>query len=379
MSVTDHIPFIDLHAQRRRLGTKIDEALQDVLTHGQFIMGPEVSELEHRLEQFCSVGHALTCANGTDALTIAMMALGVGPNSAVLMPSFTFAATAEAAALLGATPVFCDVLEETFNIDVKSIEAGAEVARRHGLSLDAIISVDLFGQPADYARILPMADKLGATVIGDAAQSLGASYHGKPVGSLCPITTTSFFPAKPLGCYGDGGALFTNDADLARKIDSIRMHGRGQHKYDNVRIGMNSRLDTLQASILLRKLDIFPEELKVRQTIASRYDAGLVDFFAPPKIIAGAVSSWAQYTVRTAQGDRGRLSAALKQRGIPTAVYYRCPLHLQPAYQGFLRASETLPVSEDLAQRVLSLPMHPYLDEAPQNRIIDACGAESRC
>lgn len=360
--------FIDLQAQRRRIGPRMDEAMARVLDHGKFIMGPEVAELEDRLAAFCGAKHAITCANGTDALQLALMSKGIGPGDAVFVPSFTFASTSEAVANVGATPVFVDILPETFNMDPASLRAA--LGRRHGGDLNpaAVIPVDLYGQPADYPAIQAVAEEFSLTVIADAAQSFGATLKNRKVGTLADITTTSFFPAKPLGCYGDGGAIFTDDDGIAAVLRSLRLHGRGAHKYDHERVGVNSRLDTLQAAVLIEKLAIFSEEAEARQPIAERYQAALRDVAGVSKLISGVVSAWAYYTL--VLEDRDSVALSLKEAGVPTAIYYPKPLHRQTAYSGFPRAPEGLPVAEEMARKVLSLPMHPYLDAGVQGQII---------
>jgi dTDP-4-amino-4,6-dideoxygalactose transaminase len=370
IEIEEPIAFIDLQAQRRRLGKRIDEAMARVLAHGEFIMGPEVGELEDRFGAFCGAEHAVACASGTDALLLILMAWKIGPGDAVFVPAFTFASTAEVVALLGATPVFCDVLEDSFNLDSDSLERGIEAARREGLTPRAVIAVDLFGQPADYERIEPLARAQGLKLLADAAQSFGAMLNERHVGNMGDATAVSFFPAKPLGCYGDGGAVLTDDEDLAKVIESLRVHGKGSDKYDNVRIGINGRLDTIQAAILLEKLAIFEDEIAARQRVAERYHAALSDALRTPGLIAGAASVWAQYTI--VAGGRDALAAALKAQGIPTAIYYPLPLNRQTAYARYPTAPGDTPVCDDLSGRVLSLPMHPYLDEATQDRVIEA-------
>jgi dTDP-4-amino-4,6-dideoxygalactose transaminase len=366
------IPLVDLQAQRRRLGARIDDAILRVCEHANFIMGGEVAEFERRLAEFCGVRHALTCANGTDALLLGLMAKGVGAGDAVFCPTFTFAATAEVVALVQATPVFVDVREDTFNIDPDSVDAAIATARRLSLRPAGVIAVDLFGQPADYRSLEGIAEKYGMWVLADAAQSFGAQHRGRRVGQIAEMTATSFFPSKPLGCYGDGGAIFTDDDHLAKCIDSLRIHGKGSDKYDNVRIGMNSRLDAIQAAILMEKLAIFPEELAAREVIAQRYSQALSDVVRTPRTSNEATSAWAVYTIVVEGRDRNKIAADLKAAGISTAIYYPLPLHQQTAYKDYPRASGMkLPQAERLAQSVLSLPMHPYLDEAAQDRIID--------
>lgn len=365
------IAFVDLQAQRRRLGTRIDDAIGRVLDHGRFIMGPEVAELESRLATHCGAEHVIGCSSGTDGLVLGLMALGVGPGDAVFVPSFTFAATAESVALVGATPVFVDILPDSFNMDPASLTAAIESIQADQAYRPAgVIPVDLFGQPADYRAIEPVAVAHGLWVMADAAQSYGALLDNRRIGTIGRVAVTSFFPAKPLGCYGDGGAIFTDDGDLAAILRSLLSHGKGSEKYDNVRIGMNGRLDTIQAAILLEKIGIFDDEVRLRQQVAARYDSGLRDIVEVPALVEGATSVWAQYTL--VLDDRDVVAAKLKERGIPTAIYYPRPLHRQTAYQDFPMAPGGLPVSEELSGRVLSLPMHPYLDAATQDRIIAA-------
>jgi dTDP-4-amino-4,6-dideoxygalactose transaminase len=368
------IAFNDLAAQQARIRGRLDRAIARVLDHGQYIMGPEVAELERRLCQFTGAPYAISCASGTDALLIALMALGVGRGDAVLCPAFTFTATPEAVALLGATPVFVDVTPETFNLAPEGIAGGVETARAHGLRTVGVIAVDLFGLPADYARLAPLAQEHGLFVLADAAQSLGAAQGERRVGTFGTVTATSFFPAKPLGCYGDGGAIFTSDADLAQRMESIRLHGKamGADKYAIERIGVNGRLDTLQAAILIEKLAVFKEEIELRRRVAARYAEGLGDAVMTPKVPLGWQSVWAQYTIRAPAKFRNKLAADLKTNGIPTAVYYPRPLHHQAAYRGYPVSKEGVPISERLSLEVLSLPMHPYLEPPQQHRIIDA-------
>ena len=366
------IPFIDVAAQRRRLGRSVDEAIARVLGHCQFILGPEVRAFESALAAFCGARHAVSCASGTDALVLVLMAKGVGPGDAVICPSFTFTATAEVAVLVGATPVFADVEEGSFNLDPESLQRACATARSLGLRPKVVIPVDLFGQPADYDRIMPIAEAEGLFVLDDAAQAFGATYKNRRLGALAPATATSFFPAKPLGCYGDGGAVLTEDEELAQVMRSVRVHGEGRDKYDCVRIGLNGRLDTIQAAVLIEKLKIFPEEIAARERAARRYSAGLADVAIVPKLARGSTSVWAQYTIRLAAGKRDAFAAAVNSQGIPTAVYYPIPLHCQEPYRRFPVAEGGAPVSERLAEEVISLPMHAYLDEATQDRIIAA-------
>jgi dTDP-4-amino-4,6-dideoxygalactose transaminase len=367
------VPFIDLAAQRRRLGKAIDEAVSRVFSHCQFINGPEVVELEAELAAFSGAKHVVTCASGTDALLMVLMARGVGRGDAVLCPSFTFCATGEAVALTGATPVFADVDEATFNIDANSLKRGIATAKKLGLKPRAVIPVDLFGQPADHDAISTIAEAEGMFVLDDAAQAFGASYKGRRLGSLGLVTATSFFPAKPLGCFGDGGAIFTDDAGLAETLRSVRVHGQGSDKYDNVRLGLTGRLDTLQAAILLEKLKIFEDEIAARNQVAERYAQGLGNVVTVPRVASGCTSVWAQYTIRLPQGcDRDGFAATLKAQGIPTAIYYPKSMHQQTAYRDFPVADGGLPASERLSGDVISLPMHAYLDEPTQERIIKA-------
>lgn len=363
------IQFIDLAAQQQRLAPSIQAAIARVLAHGHYILGPEVKELEQKLAEFSGARNVVSCASGTDALLMVLMARGVRAGDAVFMPSFTFVSTAEVVTLLGATPVFVDV-EEDFLTSPTSLEAAIQDAVEKGLRPKVIIPVDLFGQPADYAAIYSIAKSHDLFVLADAAQSFGGARSGKRVGTLARVTATSFFPAKPLGCYGDGGAIFTDDEGLAQVLRSLRVHGKGQDKYDNVRIGINGRLDTLQAAILIEKLRLFPEEIETRQRVAARYTEGLKDIAKTPRVAAGGVSAWAQYTLR--MEGRDAVAARLKEHNVPTAVYYPKPLHQQTAYRRFPTAPGGLLVSEQLAKEVLSLPMHPYLEPETQDFIIEA-------
>ncbi len=366
--------FIDLKAQQAHIRSQIDVAIKRVLDHGIYIMGPEVYEFEKQLAQFCGVKHAITCANGTDALGLGLMAKNVKPGDAIFVPSFTFAATAEVVSWMGATPIFIDSLEDTYNMDPKSLQQGIQTAKKLGLNPVGIIPVDLFGLPADYDAIQEIADEHNLWVMADGAQSFGATYKNRKVGNIGDIATTSFFPAKPLGCYGDGGAIFTNDDDLAAIIKSLRVHGQGSDKYDNVRIGMNGRLDTIQAAILIEKLRIFPDELRARQRTADAYSQNLKDVVQVPLVVKNASSAWAQYTIRLPKHiDRNKLMQDLKEFGVPTMVYYVKPLHLQTAYKHYPTATEdALPVCEMLANEVLSLPMSGYVKDTEINQIVSA-------
>jgi len=367
------VPFIDVVSQRARLGKSIDEAVARVLSHCQFVNGPEVTALEAALAEFSGAKHVISCASGTDALLMVLMARNVGPGDAVLCPTFTFCATGEVVALTGATPVFVDVDEATFNIDVNSLKRGIATARQRGLKPVAVIPVDLFGQSADHDAIGAIAAEEGLFVLDDAAQSFGARYKGRRLGTFGLATATSFFPAKPLGCYGDGGAIFTDDAALAERLRSIRVHGQGSDKYDNVRIGLTARLDTMQAAILIEKLKIFDDEIAARNEAAERYSRGLGNVVTVPHLAPGCTSVWAQYTIRLPKGvDRDGFAAALKAKGVPTAIYYPKSMHQQTAYMGFPVADGGLGSSERLSADVISLPMHAYLDEPAQERVIAA-------
>ena len=369
----DLIPFIDVGAQRRRLGRAIDDAVAKVLDHAQFINGPEVTQLEAALAAFCGAKHVVSCASGTDALLMVLMARGIGAGDAVLCPSFTFCATAEAVALTGASPVFVDVDEATFNIDAASIERGVAAAKKAGLRPRGLIPVDLFGQPADFDAVLAAAQAHGLFVLDDAAQGFGATYKGARLGRFGLATATSFFPAKPLGCFGDGGAISTDDDELAELLRSIRIHGQGSDKYDNVRLGLTGRLDTMQAAILLQKLTIFEDEIAARERVAQRYANALSNVVGVPRVASDCTSVWAQYTIRLPAGvDRDAFAAALKAVGVPTAIYYAKSLHQQTAYKHYPVADGGVPVSERLSRDVISLPMHAYLDAAAQDRVIEA-------
>jgi len=367
---TAAIPFIDLAAQRRLLGGAIEAALQRVVDHGRYIMGPEVRQFEEKLAAFCGARHVVTCANGTEALGLVLKAKGVAAGDAVFCPAFSFCATAEAIASAGATPVFIDVLPDTFNMDPASLEVAVTTASGMGLRPTAVVPVDLFGQPADYEAIEAIAARDGLWVLCDAAQSFGAAYKGRKVGTIGLATAVSFFPAKPLGCYGDGGAVLTNDAQLADVVRCLRLHGRGVDKSDAVRIGMNSRLDTIQAAILIEKLRIFPDEIISRNKVAMGYNELLSDALHLPALEDETVSVWAQYTVILPEGaDRSRAQQVCRGGGVPTAVYYPVPMHRQRGYAHYPANSHGLPVTEHLCERVLSLPMHPYLDPPTQGHI----------
>jgi dTDP-4-amino-4,6-dideoxygalactose transaminase len=380
------IPFIDLQAQRKRLGQPLEDAILKVVRSGAYIMGPEIAEFERQLGAFGQAPFVLSCASGTDALVLPLMALGIGPGDAVFCPSFTFAATAEAMPLVGASPVFVDIDPATYNMDAGSLEAAISAVKAEGkLTPRAVIAVDLFGQPADYPAISKVAKAHGLTLIADSAQGFGCTLGGHHPIHWADIATTSFFPAKPLGCYGDGGAVLAKDARLHDLLVSLRVHGQAvksdlegrtfdhDPKYLNLRIGTNSRMDTIQAAVLIEKLKIFPDEIAARNRVADRYAAGLGDLVTVPRVIEGGVSVWAQYTIELA--NRDGLAAALREQGIPTAVYYPIPIHRQGVYSGYPTAPGGLPVTDEKAGRVISLPMHPYLTEDDQDQVIAAIRA----
>lgn len=376
--MTPSIPFIDLQAQRRRLGSSLEAAVKAAVEGGQWILGPQVAQLERDLATWAGVKHAITCANGTDALLLILRAWEIGPGDAVFVPAFTFAASGEVVVLAGATPVFVDVLPDTFNMDPASLEAAIGLVKREGKHrAKAVMPVDLFGQPADYRTLAPIAAREGLKLLCDTAQGFGALLDGKRAGAIGDAAATSFFPAKPLGCYGDGGACFTNDDDLNDILRSLRMHGQGADRYEHVRIGYNSRLDTIQAAILIEKLKIFEDEIGLRNQVAERY----TDAFAgsnrlvAPKVINGVVSTWAQYTLQV--DNRAKFQADLKEAGVPTMVYYPIPLSRQKAFGHY--PSAPTPVSEALSEKVVSLPMHPYLDGPTQDRIIQAVLSSANC
>jgi dTDP-4-amino-4,6-dideoxygalactose transaminase len=370
MSKDRSIPaFIDLGAQRRQMGDRVEKAIIAVLESGQYVLGPQVAEVEGQLAEFCGAKHCVSCANGTDALLLALMAESIGPGDAVFVPAFTFVATAEVIVLKGATPVFVDVRRDTFNMDPESLEAAIGEAKKHGLKPRAIIAVDLFGQPADYARIHEIAAAHGLVVIDDAAQSFGAALGDKKVGALAAYTATSFYPSKPLGCYGDGGAIFTDDDAKAELLISLRNHGKGPHQKETEEIGLNSRLDSFQAAVLLEKLKLFPDEIAARQAVADRYNAALGGVARVPELMDGATSVWAQYTIITERRDA--LSKACREAGVPTAIHYTSALHQLTPYRDCLTAPGGLPEAEWLADRVISLPMHGYLSADAQDFVID--------
>jgi len=361
--------FIDLSTQRARIAQRLDSAVLKVLAEGRYILGPEVDELEKKLGEYLGVKHAIACANGTDALLMPLMARGIGVGDAVFCPSFTFAATAEVVALAGAEPVFVDILPDSYTIDPASLkQAIIDIKNEGRLVPKAIIPVDLFGLAADYGSLGMIAEEHDLFVIEDAAQSIGGKRDNTMCGSFGHVAATSFYPAKPLGCYGDGGAMFTHDDELAAQLRSILFHGKGESQYDTVRIGLNSRLDTIQAAILLEKLPLLEEEIALRNLIANRYREGLEDVVKVPAFEQNERCAFAQYTIEAKQRDA--LKAYLHQAGIPSMIYYIKPLHKQAAYQHFPRVSQGLRVTESLCDHVLSLPMHPYLDIQDQAKII---------
>lgn len=361
--------FIDLGAQYIHLKEKIDQRIHKVLDHGNYIMGPEVEDFENQLAQYVGVKHAISCANGTDALQLAMMVLDIKAGDAVFCPTFTFFATAEVIAYAGATPVFVDSDPDTFNICPQDLERRIQSVLEEGkLRPRAVIAVDLFGLPADYAALESLCQRYELKLIEDAAQGFGGEINGKRAGSFGDMATTSFFPAKPLGCYGDGGAIFTNNDEYANLLRSYRVHGKGKDKYDNVRIGLNSRLDTLQAAILLEKLAAFPSELKARNKVASIYSTQLSNHFQTPHIPEGYLSSWAQYTLKSESRDL--LMSELKSAGIPTMIYYGTCMHQQTAFNYLNHTDSDFPVASSLCKTVFSLPMHPYLELAAQSAVV---------
>ncbi|MEM5502251.1 DegT/DnrJ/EryC1/StrS family aminotransferase [Ahrensia kielensis] len=367
--------FIDLAEQQRHIRTKIDARIAAVLDHGNYIMGPEVKELETQLADFVGAKHCLSCANGTDALLIALMALGVTAGDAVFVPSFTFASTAEVVPLVGATIVLVDIDPRTYNMDPESLKRCIALVKSEGLKPAVVIPVDLFGLPADYNEIIPIAAENNMKVISDSAQAFGATLDGKSPCLVADITTTSFFPAKPLGCYGDGGALFTENEELAALINSLRVHGKGTEKYDNVRVGMNSRLDTVQAAILLEKLAVYPQELVSRQQAAEAYTEALADKFVVPHVPENATSVWAQYTLAAAtQEERKAVMDGAKSQGVPTMIYYPKPLHEQVAYKDCMIDPKGAENSCRAAQTVFSIPMHGYLTSDEIEKVIKSVG-----
>ena len=365
--------FAGLRAQYAALREEIAPRIARVFEHGRFVLGPEIDELEADLTAFCGARHAIAISSGTDALIAPLLASKIGPGDAVFVPSFTFTATAEVVLLLGATPVFVDVDRRTFNIDTTDLTSRIETVKAEGsVTPRAIIAVDLFGLPAGYDSLNSIAQAEDLLLIADAAQSFGATYHGRKVGALAPVTTTSFYPAKPLGCYGDGGAVFTDDDELAEILRSVRVHGQGPVQYDVERIGINGRLDSLQAAVLLAKLPAFADELTARNKLADFYDSRLSNIVSTPLRVDGCTSSWAQYSILV--DDRDGVRGRLQEAGVPSAIYYPKPMHLQPAYVAHGGGAGSLPVSEELCGRIMSLPMHGYMDADVAARITDAVG-----
>lgn len=368
LSLSPLIPFNNLKSQYENLKESIQRNIQKVLQHGHFIMGPEVGELEQMLARFVGAKSCITCSSGTDALLLSLMAMGIGPGDVIVTTPFTFIATAGVIRLTGATPLFADVDRKTFNLDIQSLRHTVDLHKKSSPRLKGIITVNLFGLPCQYDEIIPLAKEEGLFVLEDAAQSLGASSHGRKSGTLGDLSAVSFFPAKPLGCYGDGGAVFTDDDRLAESIRSMRIHGQGKNKYDNVRLGLNGRLDTLQAAILLAKLESFSEELSKRNEIAARYSKALASVVQVPYVPEGCQSAWAQYSLLTHQRDA--LKEHLEKAGIPTAIYYPTPLHLQGVFKDLGYQPGDFPVSEELSRKILSLPFSPYLTEKEQTFVI---------
>lgn len=376
------LPFIDLQTQYSRLQHEMEEAVLKVLRGGKYILGPEVTELEARLAEFVQTSHCVSCASGTDALVMALMAKGVGPGDAVFTPPFTFVATAEAIATVGATPVFVDIDARTFNLDPERLREAIQSVKGSGrLDPRGVIAVDLFGLPADYEQINAVAGTEGLFVIEDAAQSFGGRAGNRRAGALADIGCTSFFPAKPLGCFGDGGAIFTDDGALADELRSIRVHGQGSNKYENVRLGITGRLDTLQAAVLLVKLTIFQNELEQRQRVAAAYERAITEHRLPlevPSVPDGYSSAWAQYSVLAENAaEREQMMNRLASAGVPSAIYYPKPLHLQDAFAYLGYGKGDFPISEEIASRIFSLPMHAYLEESTISGIASALRATS--
>lgn len=367
------LPFIDLQAQRSLISDQIDAAMRRVLDHGAFIMGPEVAEVESQLAERTGAAHCLTCASGTDALILPLMAADIGPGDAVLVPSFTFTSSAEVVALRGATPVFIDVDPITFNMDPDGLKTGMKAAEQAGVKVKAIMTVDLFGQPVDFDPIRDIADQHGLWILDDAAQAFGATYKGSPLGTLGRVTGTSFYPSKPLSCYGDGGAILTNDTELYERMKCVRVHGNGGGSAEAKCLGLTARFDSIQAAVLLEKLKIFDGECEQRNIVAQRYSDGLSDVVQTPQLIDGVTSVWAQYTLVSDRRDS--IVETLAAEGIPTALFYPRPLHVQGPYQSYPVAGNGLPVTDRLAEQVVSLPMHPYLEGDAQARIITAVRA----
>tara|TARA_Y100001935_G_scaffold240696_1_gene229447 strand:+ start:824 stop:1942 length:1119 start_codon:yes stop_codon:yes gene_type:complete len=364
--------FIDLKAQQKQIRDKIDKRIKKILDHGKYIMGPEVEELEEKLSDYVNVKHCISCSSGTDALIIPLMAMKIGPGDAVITTPFTYIATAEVIALVGATPIFCDIYDKTFNINPEELQKAYEIAISKNLEPKAIMPVDLFGLPARYRLIEKFANEKNMMVIEDAAQGFGAKINERKAGSFGHVSGTSFFPAKPLGCYGDGGAIFTNNDELAQKMKSIRIHGSGKDKYQNDRIGINGRLDSIQAAVLLEKIEIFDKELNSRNKVASYYTQNINKMFIPPHIPDKYYSSWAQYSIVLPERvNREKLIKILNQNRIPSMVYYKIPIHLQKGYSKYLNDKYELDISERISKKILSLPMHPYLEKAQLDRVLN--------
>ena len=370
--------FIDLKAQQNLIREKIDQRIKKVLDHGQYIMGPEIDELEEKLSNYIDAKHCISCSSGTDALLIPLMAMGIGPGDAIITTPFTYIATVEVIALLGATPVFCDIYDRTFNINPSGLEEAYNDALSKNLKPKAIIPVNLFGLPARYRLIKEFANEKNLLILEDAAQGFGGRIGDKLAGSFGDVAATSFFPAKPLGCYGDGGAIFTDNDELAEKMKSIRIHGGGKDKYENNRIGINGRLDSIQAAVLLEKIEIFDDELNRREKIAKYYTQNIHKLFTCPLIPNKYFSSWAQYSILIpGKVDRNKLRDDLNREGIPSMVYYKIPVHLQKAYKKNGYSKGDFKITEHISKKILSLPMHPYLDQKDQNRIISTLNRHS--
>ncbi len=367
------MPFIDLKTQQSFIRPAVEKRFQDILNHGAYIMGPEVQHMESVLADFCNSTYCISCGSGTDALLMSLMAWNIGRGDAVFVPAFTFAASCEVIVLLGATPIFVDVKRDSFNMCAISLQQGIQDAKNAGLNLKCVMAVDLFGRSADWDNITHIARKNNMRVLDDAAQGFGGTYKGRRIGSIGDATATSFFPAKPLGCYGDGGAIFTNDANMYEKLLSIRIHGQDTgDKYKNARIGINGRMDTLQSAVILEKMPIFEQEISTRNQVAKQYNHMLHSTVTVPKFADGIISTWAQYTIILPDNsNRHAIQCHLQQNGIPTAIYYPIPMHKQQAYQNGIIANGTLPISDHLSQTVLSLPMHPYLTASDQQKVCD--------
>lgn len=366
------ISFIDLAAQQQRIRSDIDARIAKVLDHGQYIMGPEVAELEAELASYAKAKHVISCSSGTDALILALIAFGLRPGQGVIVPSFTFAASAEAIAVLGAIPVFAEIDGRSFNLDADRLDSALSAAHAQQIDIVGIMAVGLFGQPANITALSDYAQAHNLWMLDDAAQSFGGRWQNRPSGSLADITATSFFPAKPLGCYGDGGAVFTDNDEMAERARSARIHGQGSDKYENIQIGMTARLDTVQAAILLAKMAIFDEELQLRNKVADRYEQLLSEHVTTPFIAADAYSSWAQYVIILPEAsNRADIQTRLSADGIPSAIYYPRPMHTQPPYKRYPVSEGGLAITEYMADHVLALPMHPYLDETVQRNVAD--------